>query len=137
VANQHDDAIRSLIAAGGIPDDPRTLWVRKEDRLDATTKRNYNNFTIYEWDERKRVANLEKHGLDFYRAKRVYEAERKITIETTKEGGRERRFLDIAEVESGCVALVYTYREESVRIISMRQAKRKERRAFDASFKNR
>jgi uncharacterized DUF497 family protein len=124
----------------GIPDDPRTHWVRNEDAeeglLDATTKRHYNNVTIYEWDERKRVANLEKHGLDFYRGKRVYEAEQKITIETTKAGSRERRFLDIAEVESGCVALVYTYRGESVRIISMRHAKRKERRAFDASFKN-
>ena len=124
-----------------IPDKPRTLWVRngdpEEGLLDATTKRHYNNVTIYEWDERKRMANLEKHGLDFYRAKRVYEAERKITIETTKEGGRERRFLDIAVLENSCVALVYTYRGESVRIISMRYAKRKERRDFDASFKNR
>ncbi|MEK6756401.1 MAG: BrnT family toxin [Bacteroidota bacterium] len=125
-----------------IPDDPRTLWVRKKYLLkkyllDATTKRHYNYGTIYEWDERKRVSNLEKHGLDFYRAKRVYEADRKITIETTKEGSRERRFLDIAEVESACVALVYTYRGESVRIISMRHARRKERRDFDASFKNR
>jgi uncharacterized DUF497 family protein len=75
-----------------------TATNRKEDRVDATTKRHYNDITMYEWDERKR---------------------------------------DIAEVESGCVALVYTYREESVRIISMRHAKRKERRAFDASFKNR
>jgi uncharacterized DUF497 family protein len=132
---------REWAVVGEIPDDPRTLWVRKEDAeeglLDATTKRHYNHLVIYEWDERKRVANLEKHGLDFYRAKRVYEAEHKITIETTKVGGRERRFLDIAEVESGCVALIYTYRGKSVRIISMRHAKRKERRAFDASFKNR
>jgi uncharacterized DUF497 family protein len=124
-----------------IPDDPRTLWVRKEDpeggRLDATTKRHYNLLVIYEWDERKRVANLGKHGMDFYRGKRVYEAERKITIETTKEGSRERRFLDVSEVESGCVALVYTYRGESVRIISLRHAKRKERRDFDAAIKNR
>jgi uncharacterized DUF497 family protein len=53
---------------------------------------------IYEWDERKRTANLEKHGLDLAEAWKVF---------------------------------------ESVRNISFRHAKRKERRAFDAALKNR
>ena len=116
---------------------PAELSWKGLGRLDATAKRHYNYPVSYERDERKKAANLEKHGPDFYRAKRVYEAEQKITIETTKAGSRERRFLDIAEVESGCVALVYTYRGESVRIISMRHAKRKERKVYNASFKNR
>jgi uncharacterized DUF497 family protein len=133
---RQDNKSKFLSIEGGHLDDNRTPGDLNGDLLDATTKRHYNYPVIYEWDERKRATNLRKHGLDFYRAKRVYEAEKKITIETTKASGRERRFLDIAEVESGCVALVYTYKGESVRIISMRHAKRKERKVYDASFKN-
>jgi hypothetical protein len=32
--------------------------------IDATAKRHYNYFVIYEWDEQQRIGNLEKHGLD-------------------------------------------------------------------------
>ncbi len=37
-----------------IPDDPRTPPSRKEYWLDASTKRNYTDVTIYEWDEEER-----------------------------------------------------------------------------------
>jgi len=123
-----------------LPDDPRTVWVRKEvrkeDPLDATTKRHYNIVTIYEWDERKRMANLEKHGLDFARADLVFESERKVTSVSGK-CGEEARFVDYAEVDNVVLALIYTLRDDTVRIISFRPAKRKERRAYNASFKNR
>jgi uncharacterized protein len=129
-----------MIALVGIPDDPRTLWVRKEDSegglLDATTKRHYNNLVIYEWDERKRVANFEKHGLDFARADLVFELELKVTSVSGKYG-EEVRFVDYAEVDNVHLALIYTLRDDTVRIISFRSAKRKERRVYNAAIKNR
>lgn len=73
-----------------IRDDTRTLWVRKEypeeGLLDATAKRHYNHPVIYEWDERKRVANTEKHGLDFASADLVFESEPKVTNVSGKGG---------------------------------------------------
>jgi uncharacterized DUF497 family protein len=130
----------SRIAGDDVPDDPRTLWDRKEDRLedrlDATTKRHYNYDTIYEWDERKRAANLEKHGLDFASADLVFESEQKVTSVSGK-GGEEMRFVDYAEIEDVLLALIHTLRDDAVRIISFRPAKRKERRVYNAAIKNR
>jgi len=81
VATRIDAVFLNPSAVVNLSDDPRTIWVRKEDRkkgrLDATTKRHYNDITIYEWDERKRVANFEKHGLDFARSDLVFESELK------------------------------------------------------------
>jgi len=107
-----------------------------EYRLDATTKRHYNHLVIYEWDERKRAANLEKHGLDFARADLVFESELKVT-RVSGIGGEEVRFVDYAEIEDVLLALIYTLRDDAVRIISFRPAKRKERRAYNAAIKNR
>ncbi len=123
-----------------IPDDPRTLWVRKEDSgrglLDAITKRHYTVNAVYEWDERKRVANLEKHGLDFVDADLVYESELKVT-RTSEKGGNEARFVDYALVENMLLGLIYTVRYEAVRVISFRPANRNERRAYHAAIENR
>lgn len=105
--------------------------------IDVDTKRIYAIPVNYEWDEAKRTANLEKHGLDLLLGKRVYEAELKLTIESTRQGASERRFMDVAELAGIVVVLVYTYREEVVRFISLRPAKRKERRLYLAKIENR
>jgi hypothetical protein len=140
VATRIDGMFLKSSAAGEIPDDPQTVWVRKEDRkgdrIDATAKRHYNKVTIYEWDERKRVANLEKHGMDFASADIVFESELKITSVSEK-GGEEVRHVDYAEIENVLLALIYTLRDDAVRIISFRPAKRKERRAYNAAIINR
>ena len=45
----------------------------------------------YEWDEKKRQTNLEKHGLDFIDAPLVLEAEEKAVFPARSE--QESRFL--------------------------------------------
>ena len=40
----------------------------------------------YEWDETKRQANLEKHGLDFLRAGLVLESRYLMQIATKRQG---------------------------------------------------
>jgi hypothetical protein len=130
----------SSITGDDGPNDPRTVRVRKEDRkegpLDAITKRHYYKVTIYEWDERKRVANLAKHGMDFASADIVFESELKVTS-VSERGGEEVRLVDYAEIDNVVMALIYTLRDDAVRIISFRPAKRKERRAYNAAIKNR
>ena len=83
----------------------------------------------YEWDEDKRLSNLERHGLDFRSAYLVYENPDKLTLKSRY--SHEPRLVDIAEVEGRAVVLVYTFRSEAVRCISFRYAKRKERRIYD------
>jgi hypothetical protein len=81
------------------------------------------------WDERKRAANLAKHGLDFADAWRVFDALSKLTFESTRNG--EDRKLDLAMVENVLLAFVYIERRSAVRAISLRRASRVERRMYE------
>lgn len=82
----------------------------------------------YEWDEVKRLINLQQHELDFNEAGQVYEHPDKVTLVSPY--AHEQRLLDIAEVNSRVLLLVYTVRGEVIRIISLRYAKRKERKIY-------
>ena len=83
----------------------------------------------YEWDERKRQTNLEKHGLDFIDAPLVLEAEEKAVFPARYE--QEERFKVIAQVEATYLVVIYTRRNSKIRIISFRPAKRKERLKYE------
>jgi uncharacterized protein len=74
-----------------------------------------------EWDETKRLANLSKHNLDFEDAAKVFGG-LYIEIEDTREDYGEPRFRVLGMLEEKVVVLIYTPREKSTRIISMRKA---------------
>lgn len=81
----------------------------------------------FEWDERKAKANLEKHGIDFEDAIAVFEGP---VLEVTSDRGGEARWKAIGAVEGIELAVIYTWREGRRRIISVRRAKKHERRAY-------
>lgn len=98
--------------------------------VDVLSQIVYTISMVYEWDENKRLENLEKHGYDLAEGQLVYESPSKITVESHRP--YERRWLDIAEVSSEVVALslTYTLRGDAVRCISLRKASRKERSLY-------
>ena len=78
-----------------------------------------------EWDRKKAVSNLKKHGVDFADAVTVLEDERAITI--SEEYTDEPRFVTIGmDSLSRILVVVYTWRENRIRIISARKAISKE-----------
>ncbi len=79
----------------------------------------------YEWDERKRRSNLQRHHLDFRDAWVIYEHPDKMTLSSPYPD--EPRLIDMAEVNGIVWLFVYTERGQAVRCISFRQASRKER----------
>jgi uncharacterized DUF497 family protein len=85
------------------------------------------------WDERKRSANLAKHGLDFEDAIRVYDNPLKLTFESSRKG--EDRRLDLAEIAGVLLAFIYVERGNVVRAISLRRASRTERRIYEKAVK--
>jgi len=85
------------------------------------------------WDERKRAANVAKHGLDFADAWRVNESPAKLTFESARRN--EHRKLDLAMVENVLLAFVYVERGNAVRAISLRRASRAERRIYEKVIK--
>jgi uncharacterized DUF497 family protein len=81
----------------------------------------------FEWDERKRKSNLDKHGIDFEDAIAIFEGE---TLESRSDEQDEARWKAIGKLEGTEIVVVYTLRSRLRRIISARRAGRDERRAY-------
>jgi uncharacterized protein len=86
----------------------------------------------FEWDERKRQANLNKHGLDFIDAVEVFEAPH-VVVPSAYSGG-EDRFLAVGVFEGRYVTVVCTTRTEAIRIISFRRARHEERQTYQKLY---
>ena len=84
----------------------------------------------YEWDESKREANLEKHGVDFLAAL-DFNWQTALVYEDARTGYEERRFWALGLIHERVHALVFTRRESFIRIISLRKANRREARRFE------
>ena len=84
----------------------------------------------YEWDETKRLANLEKHGLDFEDARFVYENTYRFDVHVVVNG--EQRIMVFAYVFDvlSVATLVVTHRGKRVRCISYRYAHPEEREVY-------
>jgi len=89
----------------------------------------------FEWDEGKRLSNLEKHGIDFNRARTIWRgdvidpaAERRVEDEV------RRLALGVVGKDEIVIAVVYTDRGEVRRIISARRATRYERQRYQSEF---
>jgi hypothetical protein len=78
---------------------------------------------IVTWDNAKRLANLDKHGLDFA------DLELEFFVNSVVAPVRDRRFKAIGSMRYGRVIVVIfaPLGTESVSVISMRPANRKER----------
>lgn len=89
----------------------------------------------FEWDETKRHANIEKHGLDFRDAKDIW---RKPVVDPAAErfAGAEYRPLALGVIgeDEIIIAVVYTPRGEVTRIISARRARSYERKIYQDRF---
>ena len=75
----------------------------------------HNVNTEFEWDERKRRANIEKHGIDFYRAKQIWGGE-VLEIPSPQIQYREQRFIAYGLSEGVVIAVVYTWRARRRRL---------------------
>ena len=91
---------------------------------------------LFEWDENKRLSNLDKHGIDFEDAGRFFDAD-PICFEDRRRDYSERRFVAFGEIEGRLIITVYTLREESIRVISMRKSNARERGLYDQYIQNR
>jgi uncharacterized DUF497 family protein len=78
----------------------------------------------FEWDDAKAADNFRKHGVDFDSARAAF-ADPFAVEEVQVIDGEERTFM-IAQASMGMLAVVYTERSERLRIISARQATRRE-----------
>ena len=83
----------------------------------------------FEWDERKRLTNLDKHGIDFLRAKEIWQGP-VLDLPSPQERHGETRRLTYGMIAGRVIAVVYTWRGERRRLIGARRARDYERDAY-------
>ena len=93
----------------------------------------------FEWDERKNRRNLQKHDVRFETAVLVFDdpyavTQREVTFED------EERWITVGAIGPGSILLVVhtsyeEHDEEVIRIISVRAAESRERRAYEEAHK--
>ncbi len=86
-----------------------------------------DDYGTFEWDENKRQATIEKHGIDFAAAIRIF---RDRYLELPGRSGTEERRIAIGSVDGKVIAVVFTRRGEAIRIVTARVARRHEREDF-------
>ncbi|HVB16006.1 MAG TPA: BrnT family toxin [Stellaceae bacterium] len=86
----------------------------------------------FEWSEAKRLTVLETRGLDFLDGRRLFDGRRLHTLGSRREA--EQRWLSIGELDGRLVAIVWMLRAETIRIITMRRARRAEERRYRALY---
>ena len=78
----------------------------------------------FEFDAKKSAGNEKKHGIDFYAAQMLWMDPDYIEIPAKTVD--EPRLLVIGKIGDTLWSAVITYREESIRIISVRRSRTKE-----------
>ena len=83
----------------------------------------------FEWDDDKSRKNIEKHGIGFETAKDLWHDKNRIEIEVPHPV--EERWIILGRVQGKIWAAIYTVRQGSIRIISVRRARAKEVRLYE------
>ena len=83
----------------------------------------------FEWDEKKRLINLQRHGIDFADVWRIFENETFDKIDDRYDNG-EIRYLSLGLLFGEVVAISHTESDEINRIISVRKAEKHEQETY-------
>ena len=88
----------------------------------------------FEWDRRKAVLNIKKHGMSFEDAATAFGDPLSVTIHDPKHSDDEDRFLLLGETQDKkLVVVAHTDRKDTIRLINARPATRQEREDYEKS----
>ena len=85
----------------------------------------------FEWNDRKALTNLAKHGVSFETARKVFEDPFAVDIKDRSANYGEVRRRIVGLGNGLVLTVIYTERSEVIRIISARKATRAERKEYD------
>ena len=89
----------------------------------------------FTWDERKRLANIKVHGLDFVDAARVFDGPA-FTFEDDRFDYGQQRFVTLGFLGDIVVSMVHTETTDRIHVISFRKATRNEQVILFESLQN-
>ena len=88
----------------------------------------------YQWNIIKATSNIAKHGVSFESAS-SFDWTNAMVLEDTRKDYNERRFLAVSYIGDQLYSMVFTRRNEQVRIINLHLANKKMRENYHASTK--
>jgi uncharacterized protein len=89
----------------------------------------------FEWDDRKNVANMRKHGMDFSHAAQMFSGAYQLLIEPDmREDYGEDRWKGIGRIGRKMAVVIFTHDPSftTIRIISLREAEKDEQNDYYA-----
>jgi uncharacterized DUF497 family protein len=89
----------------------------------------------FEWDEQKRLINLQKHGIDFSDVWQLFDNWRH-TIEYDRFEYDEIRYFTLGLLDGRIIAVSHTETEKLIRIISARKANKNEQTEYFKEITN-
>ncbi len=78
----------------------------------------------FEFDQIKSISNLEKHGIDFVQAQKLWNDPD--LLEIPAKTSDEPRFLLIGQINQKHWSAIITYRQGNIRVISVRRSRKEE-----------
>lgn len=84
----------------------------------------------FEFDKRKSQLNRKKHGIDFIEAQALWDDSDRIEIPAKTID--EERFVLIGKISDKYWSTIITYRNEKVRIISVRRSRKEEIEIYES-----
>jgi len=87
-------------------------------------------WSVYEWDETKRLINIEKHAIDFLDLYAVWKGP-VLETRSPQTNHREDRWIAIGLLDGQHTTIVYTWRNCNKRLISARRARKNERENYN------
>lgn len=84
----------------------------------------------FEWDENKRLSNKLKHGFDFLDAHLVF-TEEALIEEDQRKDYREKRYTLVGPMSNRLIIVIFSKRDDGIRIISMRKANQREQKKYN------
>jgi hypothetical protein len=84
----------------------------------------------FEWDEAKNRSNIQKHGIDFNDAQDLFKHPL-LSLLDNRENYGEERWIGIGWLQHIIAVVVYTERDDVIRLISVRKATKNEVRLYE------
>ena len=84
----------------------------------------------FEYDDNKSKINKEKHGIDFVEAQNLWQNENALIVPANIVED-EVRYALISIFKSKCYVAIFTLRNETYRIISVRRCRKNEERNYE------
>ncbi len=84
----------------------------------------------FEYDEKKSQINKEKHNIDFVEAQKLWQDDNALVVPANIIDN-EIRYALISKILTKCFVVIFTIREDTNRIISVRRCRKNEEKNYE------